>query len=89
MALLSTQNQPPRQPVILRDDWIEKALDVLTAQGIHAVQITTLAKAFGVTRGGFYWHFKSREDLLDAILAEWRARNGGVFEEVLSQRQSL
>jgi AcrR family transcriptional regulator len=34
--------------------------------------IKVLAKALGVTKGGFYWHFKDRRDLLAAILEDWR-----------------
>ncbi len=34
----------------------------------------TLAEKLGVTKGSFYWHFKGREDLLFAVLDEWRLR---------------
>ncbi len=28
----------------------------------------------GVTKGSFYWHFASREQLLDAVLESWQTR---------------
>ena len=31
-----------------------------------------LAKRCGVTKGSFYWHFRDRQDLLQAILEHWR-----------------
>src|SRR3546814_3944529 len=28
-----------------------------------------------MTRGSFYWHFKNRQELLDALLTDWEANN--------------
>jgi AcrR family transcriptional regulator len=33
--------------------------------------VETLAAALGVTKGGFYWHFRNRADLLGALLDLW------------------
>lgn len=30
-----------------------------------------MAQDLGITRGSFYWHFKSRAELLEALLAYW------------------
>ena len=89
MALLSTRDDSRRQPQLSRDDWIEAALAVLVEEGFEAGQITQLARRLEVTRGSFYWHFKSREELLDALLEEWRARNTGVMLGALSAATSL
>ena len=89
MPLLSTRNDPKRAPQLTRDDWIEAALSALTEDSIDAVQITQLAKRLGVTRGSFYWHFASREALLEALLAEWRARNSKVMLSALADAPGL
>jgi AcrR family transcriptional regulator len=52
--------------------WIDAALDVLAEGGIDAVRVDPLAKRLGVTRGSFYWHFKDRAALHQAMLKEWR-----------------
>ncbi|WP_420556910.1 TetR/AcrR family transcriptional regulator [Roseovarius sp.] len=62
---------------------------MLVESGIEAVQITALSRRLNVTRGSFYWHFESRESLLDALLTEWRARNTGVMVEALAGSASL
>ena len=54
-----------------REDWILEALKVMDREGIHGVKISALAESLGVTKGSFYWHFKSREDLLAGILSFW------------------
>jgi AcrR family transcriptional regulator len=54
-----------------RDDWIDGALKRLARDGIEKVLIAQLARELGVTKGSFYWHFKDRQDLLDAMLMRW------------------
>ena len=64
------------------EDWIAAALDVLAESGAAAVRVEPLAKRLGVTRGSFYWHFKDRRALLDALLDAWRDRQtDGVIAE--------
>jgi Bacterial regulatory proteins, tetR family len=46
---------PTRTP---RSTWIDEGLRALAAGGPDAVRIDTLAKALGVTTGGFYWHLR-------------------------------
>jgi AcrR family transcriptional regulator len=58
-----------------RTAWIEAGLEALAAGGPDAVRVDLLAKALGVTRGGFYWHFASRQALLDALLDAWEHRS--------------
>lgn len=55
-----------------RNDWIEGAIDILAKSGVSGLRVEVLAKACGVTKGSFYWHFKDRKDLLDAVLERWR-----------------
>lgn len=43
----------------------------LAAGGPDAVRIEPLARALGVTKGGFYWHFEDRQALLDQMLDAW------------------
>jgi AcrR family transcriptional regulator len=56
-------------------DWINAAFDVLAFRGIDRVAVEPLAKILGVTKGSFYWHFKDRDALLEALLKDWRNRS--------------
>ena len=51
------------------------ARDVLVTEGVGEIKILGLATRMGVSRSSFYWYFKDRSDLLDALLTEWEARN--------------
>jgi TetR/AcrR family tetracycline transcriptional repressor len=46
---------------------IERALQLTDADGLDALTIRKLATALGVTPMALYWHFRSKEDLLDAL----------------------
>ena len=59
---------PARTPP---DAWIAAALRALADGGPQAVRVEALAGALGVSKGGFYWHFKDRSALLDAALDAW------------------
>ena len=89
MILLAPPPKPDRQPRLTAAHWIEAALRTLVARGIDAVQITVLARTLNVTRGSFYWHFDSRDDLLSALINEWRARNTGVIVDAIADVPTL
>lgn len=55
-----------------RNDWIEAAIDILAQEGVTGIRVEVLAKQCGVTKGSFYWHFRDRQDLLEAVLERWK-----------------
>ena len=63
---------PTRTP---RNEWIEEGLRALGRGGPDTVRIEPLARALGVTRGGFYWHFHDRQALLEEMLDTWERRS--------------
>ncbi|MFD5323280.1 TetR family transcriptional regulator [Streptomyces sp. NPDC127092] len=54
-----------------RGMWVEEGLRALATGGVDAVRVDALAKALGVTRGGFYGYFASRDALLSEMLDVW------------------
>lgn len=67
---------------LVREDWLAIARTSLVQSGIDDVKVDRLAKRLKVTRGSFYWHFRSRKDLHDALLKEWEVRNHLEIAEV-------
>ncbi|MDO9297813.1 TetR/AcrR family transcriptional regulator [Bradyrhizobium sp.] len=53
-------------------DWLDQGLETLAASGFTALKAEPLAKAMGVSRGSFYWHFADIGAFHAAILAHWR-----------------
>jgi AcrR family transcriptional regulator len=68
-----------------RSGWVDQGLRALAAGGPDAVRIEPLARALGVSKGGFYWHFDDRRALLDEMLDEWER---AMLDEVIEQVES-
>jgi len=68
---------------LTREGWVAAARKVLEKRGIAEVKIDRLARQFKVTRGSFYFHFSSLQDLHDELLAEWRRSNCAPFQAMV------
>ena len=53
-------------------DWLDQGLKALAQRGFTALKAEPLAKAMGVSRGSFYWHFADIGAFHAAILKHWR-----------------
>lgn len=67
------RDDPDKEPLVgnvkvTREDWLNVALDVMISEGIDQVKVLVLGEKLGVSRSSFYWYFKSRQDMLDALL---------------------
>jgi len=51
---------------------IEAAMDVIAERGCDQMTIDDVAKNLGVTKGAVYWYFKSKEELVAAVLNKFR-----------------
>src|SRR5690606_5113572 len=84
---------PARNARLSAGDWAQTALDVIAEQGVAAVAVEPLARRLGVTKGSFYWHFPSRDTLLQAALDRWeeveQEQVFGSLEEVADPRERL
>jgi AcrR family transcriptional regulator len=54
--------------------WADAALEVISEAGLESLNVESLARRLGVTKGSFYWHFSSRSSLLSVSLARWERR---------------
>ena len=58
-----------------REGWLEAAKEAFLENGIDAVKIQPLASRLGLSRTSFYWFFKDRAAILEALLETWDAAN--------------
>lgn len=73
---------------LTRRDWVKVGLEILADQGPDAVTVTLLTERLRVTKGSFYWHFESREDLLYAMLEDWKLHATARVIEKIESRSS-
>jgi AcrR family transcriptional regulator len=50
-----------------REEWLSRALQVLSREGKAKLKIESLTKNLGVTKGSFYWHFKGRAEFVRSL----------------------
>ena len=63
---------PAARNTLTPEHWVEAATELLVDMGIDSVRVDVVAKHLSVTRGSFYWHFRDRDELLQAMLTQWR-----------------
>lgn len=79
-ALVLHRDDPSKVPLVghhkvTREDWLHVARDALVNHGVGEVKVLALGARLQVSRSSFYGYFKSRQDLLMALLEDWEARN--------------
>lgn len=82
-----------RSNALTAEDWVKAAVSASAEGGIGAIAVEPLAKKLSVTKGSFYWHFKNRGALLEAVLAKWEEQHTGsviaAAERIADPRERL
>jgi len=59
-----------KEPDARRSEIIDAAAKLFFSKGIANTSISDIVKAVGVAQGTFYWHFKSKQDVINAIVEQ-------------------
>ena len=65
----------PEKATLSASDWEQAALELIAEKGVSALAVEPLARRLGITKGSFYWHFASRDELLEQALKRWEHRD--------------
>jgi len=69
---------------VKKDLIADAALSCFLTTGYNGTSVDNIVKASGISKGGIYWHFKSKEEIFLYLLEKWLAENKKVFEGRLS-----
>jgi AcrR family transcriptional regulator len=62
---------------------LHHSMRLFLEKGYHGTSIDEITRSADLTKGAFYWHFRSKEDLLRKIIKEYETRFlGGLFRTV-------
>lgn len=80
-------------PTRSRRDTREQILDVAEAavldKGFAATSIEELIAAVGITKSGFFYHFKDKGALATALLERYMAREEALFDDLFERADAL
>lgn len=67
-------------PTGARGKLLEASLAVIRGKGYSATTVDDICQAAGVTKGAFFHHFKTKEDLAIAAADHWSTMTGALFD---------
>ena len=73
-------------PANSRSKLVDAALRVIRTKGYVATTVDDICAIAGVTKGSFFHHFKSKEDLALATVDHWNVMTGGFFAQAPYQQ---
>ncbi len=56
---------------VSKAEWLEAGLHLLATSSVAEISVLALARQLGISKSGFYWHFKDRDDFLKQLLDYW------------------
>ncbi len=68
---------------------LDAAQDAVLAKGFNATSIEELIAECGLSKGGFFYHFRDKNDLARALLRRYIAQDEQVFEMVFGRARAL
>lgn len=68
-----------------KNDWIKLGYKRFADQGITGIVIEKMAIKLKVNKSSFYWHFKTRDEFIAAIIEHWIATE---TEHIINQTES-
>lgn len=67
-----------------KQEFLQAALDLFSKRGYESTSVQDILNAVGVTKGAFYYYFKSKEGVVDELLGGYRTEMHRILTDVLS-----
>ena len=77
---MNASRSPAPERTTAKTKLIDAAHELVRRQGYAATSVDQICAAAGVTKGAFFHHFPSKEDLGIAAAAQWTTRAAPLFE---------
>ena len=72
-----------------REEILDAAATVFSAQGFHAATVDDVAAAAGVSKGSLYLHFDSKESMIDGLAEKWHAVDAEALDAADRERSPV
>jgi TetR/AcrR family transcriptional regulator, transcriptional repressor for nem operon len=81
--------ETPRKGSDTRERLLDVAETSVLEKGFAATSIEELIAAVGITKGGFFYHFRDKGELAKALLVRYVAREDTLFDELFARADEL
>jgi AcrR family transcriptional regulator len=68
---------------------LDLAEEAVLAKGFAATSIEELIAAAGITKSGFFYHFRDKNDLAKELIARYAEREGALMDDLFAQADAL
>ncbi len=93
VMLQIAEQLPAPLPVRRRGETRERILataeEAVLAKGFAATSIEEIIAAVGITKSGFFYHFKDKSDLAKALLERYLAQDRAVLDDIFGRGDEL
>jgi AcrR family transcriptional regulator len=89
MAISEIQEPNSRTKVTARDRILDLAENAVLQKGFAATSIDELVAGAGITKSGFFYHFKDKSDLAKALLERYLERDHAILEDIFGRARQL
>ena len=79
----------PRDGAVTKQKILEVAQELLLEYGFGGMSVDQVITAAGITKGAFFHHFKSKNDLANALLARYVQMDDKLLHELMARAENL
>lgn len=84
------QSIPPRtKGARTRERLLDLAQQAIIEKGFAATSIEELVDAAGITKSGFFYHFRDKQDLSRQLIERWIAQDNEMFDRLTERARGL
>lgn len=77
------------KPPLTRQQILDAAESAVLAKGFAGTSIDELIAAVGISKSGFFYHFRDKSELAKALLVRYVDEDNRIFEEVFARADAL
>jgi|WetSurMetagenome_2_1015567.scaffolds.fasta_scaffold09303_3 AcrR family transcriptional regulator len=81
--------RPAQDPQIRRNEILDAAESLFYERGYNQTMVSDIVKKIGVVQGTFYYYFKSKEEMLEALISRHLSKLNSEIEKIMSDDISL
>jgi AcrR family transcriptional regulator len=81
--------RPTMKPTQTREQILDAAQSAVLAKGFSGTSIDELIAAVGISKSGFFYHFRDKSDLAKALLERYIAEDDRIFDALEAQADDL